>query len=129
MNFASNIADYALGKRTTAIPMQPDFDPTKEMHCLVWKGAKDVEYVLKPKPILTDPNDVILKVMATSVCGSDLHIYSGNMPNMKSGDILGHEFLGIIEYAGTEVKQFKVCSVGCFSFIIEILYSFPFNSI
>jgi threonine dehydrogenase-like Zn-dependent dehydrogenase len=108
MNVMSNIADYAFGKRTTASPMQPDLDSNKSMHALVWQNSKDVQYVTTPKPILTDATDVIVKVTATTICGSDLHMYSGNMLSMKSGDILGHEFMGVIEEIGPEVKNFQV---------------------
>lgn len=59
-------------------------------------------------PKLTDQRDVILKITATTVCGSDLHLYKNTMLDMHDGDILGHEFLGVIEEKGTEVKQFKV---------------------
>lgn len=107
MNAVSNLADAAMGQRTTASPMHPNLDESKEMHCLAWRGSKDVEYVTKPKPVITDATDVLIKVTATTICGSDLHMYSGNMVTMRSGDILGHEFMGIIEEAGPEVKEFQ----------------------
>ena len=59
-------------------------------------------------PKLTDQRDVILKITATTVCGSDLHLYKNTMLDMHDGDILGHEFLGVIEEKGSEVKKFKV---------------------
>jgi threonine dehydrogenase-like Zn-dependent dehydrogenase len=115
MNAMANLADNVLGKRTTESPMHPNVDESKPMHALIWKSAKDVEYVTKPKPLITDATDVVVKVSATSICGSDLHMYSGNMVTMKSGDILGHEFMGIVETVGPEVKDIKegdrvVCS-------------------
>jgi threonine dehydrogenase-like Zn-dependent dehydrogenase len=97
-----------MGKKEIPLSTDPLVDNNKLMGAVVWKGAFDVEYVQKPTPLITDQTDVILKVTATSICGSDLHMYSGNMPTMKSGDILGHEFMGIIQEVGSEVHDFKV---------------------
>jgi threonine dehydrogenase-like Zn-dependent dehydrogenase len=49
----------------------------------------------------------VLRVTATAICGSDLHIYRGKIPDMKTGDILGHEFMGIVEDAGRGVTRLK----------------------
>jgi threonine dehydrogenase-like Zn-dependent dehydrogenase len=56
-----------------------------------------------PDPILQEADDVILRITATAICGSDLHLYRGKVPAMKEGDILGHEFMGIVEDAGPGV--------------------------
>jgi len=74
------------------------------MKALIWNGAKDIQYVDKPRPLVTDPTDVVVKITATTICGSDLHLYTNAMPDMHEGDILGHEFMGIIEDAGPGVK-------------------------
>lgn len=50
---------------------------------------------------------MILRVTTTAICGSDLHMYMGAMPGMKSGDIVGHEFMGVVEAVGPEVKDIK----------------------
>jgi threonine dehydrogenase-like Zn-dependent dehydrogenase len=55
-----------------------------------------MQYVEHPKPQITAPTDILLKVTATTVCGSDLHLYKGTFVGMRSGDIPGHEFLGIV---------------------------------
>jgi threonine dehydrogenase-like Zn-dependent dehydrogenase len=52
-----------------------------------------------PDPKIQDPRDIILRVTTTAICGSDLHIYDGYIPTMKEGDILGHEFMGVVEEA------------------------------
>ncbi|MBC7851140.1 MAG: glutathione-dependent formaldehyde dehydrogenase [Chitinophagaceae bacterium] len=57
-------------------------------------------------PILKDDRDVILKVTATAICGSDLHIYSGGLPQPRPM-VLGHEFMGIVEETGKAVKNLK----------------------
>ena len=60
-----------------------------------------------PVPKITDPADVIIKITASGLCGSDLHLYNGSMPGMKKGDILGHEPMGIVEEVGPEVTKIK----------------------
>jgi len=77
------------------------------MKAIIWHGKKDVQYVSKPRPCITEPRDIVLKVTATTICGSDLHLYGGTMPGIQDGDILGHEFMGIIEEVGSEVKNLK----------------------
>lgn len=57
------------------------------------------------KPKLVDPHDVILKVTGSTICGSDLHLYHGAVVQMQKGDILGHEFCGIVEEVGSGVKN------------------------
>ncbi len=56
-------------------------------------------------PELEAPDDIILRVTATAICGSDLHLYRGKVPGMQAGDILGHEFMGIVEETGKEVTR------------------------
>ncbi|WP_257386664.1 zinc-dependent alcohol dehydrogenase [Tahibacter caeni] len=60
-----------------------------------------------PDPALQHDDDVILRITATAICGSDLHLYRGKIPAMKSGDILGHEFMGIVEDAGPAVTRVR----------------------
>jgi len=78
------------------------------MHAIAWKGKSKVEYIEAPTPIITDPRDIILKVTATTICGSDLHLFHNSMPTMENGDILGHEFMGIIQDVGDQVKSLSV---------------------
>ena len=67
-----------------------------------------MEYVSKPMPLISDPRDILLKITATTVCGSDLHLYKNTMLDMHDGDILGHEFMGIIEEKGEQVTALRV---------------------
>lgn len=98
MNVFSQIADSFMGQRTTDVPAKPTLSSTKTMHALVWNGANDVQYKVTPAPEISDPKDVLLRVTATSICGSDIHLVDGSMPNMRSGDVLGHEFLGLYTF-------------------------------
>lgn len=63
----------------------------KTMKALAWFGAKDVRIIDAPVPDITEPDDVILKVTGTTICGSDLHLYHGEILALQKGDILGHE--------------------------------------
>ena len=73
------------------------------MRALTYHSAHDVQVDTVPDPILQDADDVILRITATAICGSDLHLYRGKVPAMKEGDILGHEFMGIVEDTGPGV--------------------------
>lgn len=60
-----------------------------------------------PKPKIIEDRDVILKVTGSTVCGSDLHLLHGVVVQLQAGDILGHEFCGIIDEVGPGVKGFS----------------------
>ncbi|MBJ6984190.1 zinc-dependent alcohol dehydrogenase [Luteimonas sp. MC1750] len=77
------------------------------MRALTWQGKHDVRVETMPDPSLVAADDIILRVTATAICGSDLHIYRGKIPTMEDGDILGHEFMGIVEDAGPAVTRVK----------------------
>ena len=77
------------------------------MKALVWHGKEDVRFDTVPDPKIEQPSDIIVRITATAICGSDLHLYDGLMPTMKSGDILGHEPMGIVEEVGRSVTKFK----------------------
>lgn len=107
------------------------------MKALVWHGKKDVRVESVKDPIIEDPNDILLEVTATAICGSDIHIYNGFIPAMKSGDVLGHEFGGKVVEVGANVKRVKVGDRVIIPFVIacgnclfcaEDHYSFCENS-
>jgi threonine dehydrogenase-like Zn-dependent dehydrogenase len=77
------------------------------MLALTYHGSHDVRVDTVPDPILQEPDDIILKITATAICGSDLHLYRGKMPGLEDGDILGHEFMGIVADAGPGVTELK----------------------
>ena len=70
------------------------------MRALTWHGNTDVRVDTHPDPEILNPRDAILKVTSTAICGSDLHLYDGVIPGLKSGDILGHEFMGEVVETG-----------------------------
>lgn len=61
------------------------------MKALAWFGTKDVRLIDAPIPDITEPDDVIVAVTGTTICGSDLHLYHGEILTLQQGDILGHE--------------------------------------
>lgn len=73
------------------------------MLALTYHGSHDVRVDNQPDPIIEQPDDIILKVTATAICGSDLHLYRGKIPQTEEGDIFGHEFMGIVEETGSSV--------------------------
>jgi threonine dehydrogenase-like Zn-dependent dehydrogenase len=77
------------------------------MKALTYHGSKDVRVESVADPKLVADDDIILRVTATAICGSDLHIYRGKIPMMESGDILGHEFMGIVEDTGGAVTSVR----------------------
>lgn len=78
------------------------------MRALVWNGPNNLAVETVDDPRLINPHDAIVRVTATVSCGSDLHLVGGYIPTMRSGDILGHEFLGEIVEVGSAVTQRKV---------------------
>jgi threonine dehydrogenase-like Zn-dependent dehydrogenase len=78
------------------------------MKALVWHGTDDVRVERVPDPALLNPRDAIVKVTTTAICGSDLHLLDGFIPTMKSGDILGHEFMGEVVDVGRDNGKLRV---------------------
>lgn len=74
------------------------------MKAITYQGMKDLDVKNVADPILEREDDIILKVTSTAICGSDLHLYHGMIPNMPKDFILGHETMGIVEEVGKGVK-------------------------
>jgi threonine dehydrogenase-like Zn-dependent dehydrogenase len=78
------------------------------MKALCWQGVGQLAVETVPDPVLLNRQDILVRVLASSVCGSDLHLLNGFVPAMQQGDIIGHEFLGEVVEVGSEVRQHKV---------------------
>jgi len=78
------------------------------MKALTWHGKGDIRCESVPDPSIDHPRDAIIKVTACAICGSDLHLFDGVMPSMKSGDVLGHETMGEVVEVGSGVGNLKV---------------------
>jgi threonine dehydrogenase-like Zn-dependent dehydrogenase len=74
------------------------------MKALVWHGTHDIRCDNVPDPVIEHPRDAIVRVTACAICGSDLHLYDHMIPTMKEGDIVGHEFMGIVEDVGPDAR-------------------------
>lgn len=77
------------------------------MKAVCWHGKNDVRVDTVPDPEILDPGDIIVRITATAICGSDLHLFDGLMPTMEAGDIIGHEPMGIVVEVGAAVKKFQ----------------------
>ena len=77
------------------------------MRALLWNGVNDLRVETVPDPELVNPHDVVLRVTASTTCGSDLHLIDGYIPTMREGDVIGHEFMGVVEEVGPEVRKVK----------------------
>jgi threonine dehydrogenase-like Zn-dependent dehydrogenase len=78
------------------------------MKAVVWHAKEDVRVDNVPEPKIQESGDAIVKITATAICGSDLHLYDGYQPTMEDGDILGHEPMGEVVEVGSGVSKLKV---------------------
>lgn len=77
------------------------------MKALAWHGKGDMRCETVPDPSIEDDRDVIIRVTSCAICGSDLHIFDGLIPEMHKGDVLGHENMGEVVEVGKGVKNLK----------------------
>jgi threonine dehydrogenase-like Zn-dependent dehydrogenase len=75
---------------------------------LCWEGVNELGVETVPDPRIRNAEDLILRVSLSTVCGSDLHLISGYIPFMESGDVIGHEFMGEVVEVGPAVRNHKV---------------------
>lgn len=103
-----------------------------KMNALVYNGPGKKAWEEKPKPGIVKPTDALVKIIKTTICGTDLHILKGDVPEVSEGRILGHEGLGVIEEVGNAVTAFKkgdhvliscITSCGKCSFCRKAMYS------
>src|SRR5580692_142238 len=78
------------------------------MRALCWHGKEDIRCDTVPDPQILDGRDVVIKVTSCAICGSDLHLMGGFVPNMKAGDVLGHETMGEVVEVGKDNTKLKV---------------------
>jgi len=78
------------------------------VRALVWNGVNDLRVEQVDEPSILNAHDAIVKVSLTTSCGSDLHLLGGYVPAMRSGDVLGHEFVGEVVEVGSAVRQHAV---------------------
>jgi threonine dehydrogenase-like Zn-dependent dehydrogenase len=77
------------------------------MRATCWYGPNNMRVEDVPDPKIINAHDAIVRITSSAICGSDLHLYNGFIPQMEPGDILGHEFMGEVVEVGREVKNLK----------------------
>jgi len=77
------------------------------MKALIYGGAGKRTLEDKPKPGIKDPTDALVRILKTTICGTDLHIIKGDLPSVMPGRILGHEGVGVVEQVGAAVSRFR----------------------
>jgi threonine dehydrogenase-like Zn-dependent dehydrogenase len=77
------------------------------MRALVYEGPYRVRVREKPVPAIEHPDDVVLRVTRAAICGSDLHLFHGMIPDTRVGTTFGHEFTGVVEEVGPGVRKLK----------------------
>ncbi len=93
------------------------------MRAVLWNGTRDVRTETVPDPTIERPDDAVIRVTSSGLCGSDLHLYEVLGPFMTAGDILGHEPMGVVEEVGADVTSlvpgqrvvvpFQICCGHC----------------
>ena len=78
------------------------------MKAATYVSAGNLQLIDQPKPVIKKPTDAIVRLVKTTICGTDLHILGGDVPACKEGTILGHEGIGVVEEVGDAVTNFKV---------------------
>jgi threonine dehydrogenase-like Zn-dependent dehydrogenase len=87
----------------TGFPSTPEF----AMRTMTYRGPYRIRVVHKPIPEIEHPRDAIVRVTRACICGSDIHLYHGMMPDTRVGQTFGHEFVGVVEEVGREVRTLK----------------------
>ncbi|KAI0410981.1 GroES-like protein [Xylaria grammica] len=111
MSQAATAVEKVLGHDDSAVTAQDVASygggegESKTMKALCWMGKNSVQVLDVPRPKILEPTDVVLKVTGSTVCGSDLHLLHGSVVQLNKGDILGHEFCGIVDEVGSAVKK------------------------
>jgi len=78
------------------------------MRALVYHGPGKRSWDTVPNPTIQLPTDAIVKIDTATICGTDLHILKGDVPEVKIGTILGHEAVGTVVETGAAVTNFQI---------------------
>ena len=90
-----------------ADPVATGVETKDMMKALVYGGPGQRAWQAKPRPLVRDPGDAVVRITTTTICGTDLHIMKGDVPTVTAGRILGHEGIGVIEAVGPAVSTFR----------------------
>jgi alcohol dehydrogenase len=81
-------------------------DTKDTMQALVYLGPGQRAWQTRPRPVVRDPGDAVVRITTSTICGTDLHIMKGDVPTVTAGRILGHEGVGVIDAVGPLVSTF-----------------------
>lgn len=117
---AANKLEQTIGHGSNAVTAQDVSQPQGKyaaqdgstMKALTWQGKNTVQVLDVPKPAIAEPRDVLVRVTGSTVCGSDLHLLHGVILQLAKGDVLGHEFCGVVEALGAEAERAGKIKVG-----------------
>eukprot|EP00727_Mastigamoeba_balamuthi_P014223 m51a1_g9423 hypothetical protein (1866) ;mRNA; f:376541-383341 len=100
----AGLIEKVMGRGETTTPTRA---PLAEgmMKAVVFTGTRSVEVQTVSRPRIVHPRDALVRVTTAAICGSDLHLWHNAIPGMRKGDILGHEFVGVVESVGEEVHN------------------------
>jgi len=99
------MATSELGRPITS---ERDLSASTTMKALVYRGPGKRAWEDRPRPVLRNPADAVVRITTSTICGTDLHILKGDLPSVVAGRILGHEGIGVVEEVGTAVSEFRV---------------------
>lgn len=77
------------------------------MQALVYHGPGRKAWEEKPQPAIGQPTDAVVRIVTTTICGTDLHILKGDVPTVTDGRVLGHEGVGVVDEVGAGVTRFR----------------------
>lgn len=92
---------------TAQIEICPREMAVATMHGLVYHGPGKSSWELHRRPVLQGPDDAIIRITTSTICGTDLHILKGDLPGVTEGRILGHEGIGVVDEIGAAVSTFR----------------------
>ncbi len=92
---------------TAQIEVCPRETAVATMHALVYHGPGKPSWELHRRPVLQGPDDAIVRITTSTICGTDLHILKGDLPGVTEGRILGHEGIGVVDEVGAAVSTFR----------------------
>lgn len=78
------------------------------MKAVTYQDVKNFQVIEVPDPVVQDPTDVVVRITRAAICGSDLHLYHGTIPGMLPGAIVGHEYTGVVDAIGSQVRGLAI---------------------
>ena len=96
------------GEGDTSLQQNQKAKAELSMQALIYLGPGKRALETRPRPRIQAATDAIVRVTATTICGTDLHILKGDVPTVAPGRILGHEGVGVIEEVGANVSNFHI---------------------